>query len=103
MHQSPDAAVELYRDDPVKLVRRLKKETGMDIWLCGGSKLAAALAPEINELIVKVNPVVIGTGIPLFDDLESAVPVTMMEHHVYPNGFMLARYILPTPMETDVA
>jgi len=52
MDRSPDAAVELCGADPVGLVRRLKAEEGKDIWLCGGSILAAELAPEIDELIL---------------------------------------------------
>lgn len=63
---SPDPAVTVV-GDPVALVRELKEQEGMDIWLCGGGKLAAALRDEIDELIIKRNPLVIGSGIPLFD------------------------------------
>ncbi|WP_329124745.1 dihydrofolate reductase family protein [Streptomyces sp. NBC_01353] len=63
---SPDPAVTVV-DDPVALVRKLKEQDGMDIWLCGGGKLAAALRDEIDELIIKRHPIVIGSGIPLFD------------------------------------
>ena len=63
---SPDPAVTVV-DDPVALVRELKKQDGMDVWLCGGGKLASALRDEIDELIIKREPIVIGSGIPLFD------------------------------------
>ncbi|MFD8395908.1 dihydrofolate reductase family protein [Streptomyces sp. NPDC059680] len=59
--------MEIVADAPAELVRNLKKQEGMDIWLAGGGKLAAALRDEIDQLIIKHNPVVIGTGIPLFD------------------------------------
>jgi len=53
--------------DPVDVVRALKAEPdGADIWLCGGGQLASALAGEIDRLVLKVNPVVFGAGIPLF-------------------------------------
>ena len=94
IEQRPDPAVELHRDDPLKLVRRLKAEHGMDIWLCGGSKLAAAVFTEIDQLILKINPAVIGTGIPLFDGFERVVPAALIEHKVYANGFVLAQYNL---------
>ncbi len=90
---SPDPAVVLHRSSPTDLVRRLKAEDGKDIWLCGGAKLASALFSEIDELILKVNPVVIGSGIPLFDGGVGPLPVTLVEHKVYANGFVLARYM----------
>ncbi|MFF3228645.1 dihydrofolate reductase family protein [Nocardia suismassiliense] len=61
-----DPAVELVEQDPVALVQQLKKEEGLDIWLAGGGKLAAALLGEIDEMIIKSYPVVAGTGIPAF-------------------------------------
>lgn len=60
-----DPAVELVDSDPVDLVRRLKKQEGKDIWLCGGGTLAGALLDEIDELIIKSYPVVAGAGIPV--------------------------------------
>jgi dihydrofolate reductase len=67
MGQSPDPTVELVAADPLETVRELKSEDGLDIWLVGGGKLAHALLPEIDRLILKQQPSVIGSGIPLFD------------------------------------
>lgn len=51
-------------EDPVELVRRLKAEpSARDIWLCGGGRLAAVLSGEIDRLVLKVNPVLLGSGI----------------------------------------
>ncbi|RKE23087.1 dihydrofolate reductase family protein [Streptomyces sp. TLI_171] len=62
-----DPAVQLVRTDPVALVRTLKEQPGEgDIWLCGGSRLAGALLPEIDELVFKRYPVVAGAGLPAF-------------------------------------
>ncbi|MET8872546.1 dihydrofolate reductase family protein [Nocardia sp. NPDC004604] len=61
-----DPTVELVDSDPVGLVRRLKQEDGMDIWLAGGGKLAAQLLGEIDELVIKSYPVVAGSGTPAF-------------------------------------
>lgn len=38
-----------------------------DIGLVGGGRLAHALLPEIDRLVIKLNPSVIGSGTPLFD------------------------------------
>ncbi|MFE2725729.1 dihydrofolate reductase family protein [Kitasatospora sp. NPDC059327] len=63
---SPDPAVEVTAADPLDLVRRLKREEGLGIYLCGGGDLAGQLLPEIDELIVKLYPVAVGSGVPLF-------------------------------------
>ncbi|GAA3623060.1 dihydrofolate reductase family protein [Microbacterium awajiense] len=53
-------------DDPLDTVRELKREEGLDIWVCGGGELAGTLLPQIDRLVLKRNPVVFGSGIPLF-------------------------------------
>ncbi|SDQ76819.1 dihydrofolate reductase family protein [Thermostaphylospora chromogena] len=58
--------VTVVRTDPLELVRKLKKEEGKDIWLCGGGKLAGALLPEIDELVIKSYPVIVGEGVSAF-------------------------------------
>lgn len=55
-------------EDPVSVVRRLKQEDGAAIWLCGGGALAASLADEIDRLILKRQPLLFGSGIPLFGE-----------------------------------
>lgn len=60
-----DPAITL-TDDPLSAVRSLKQEDGLDIWLCGGGELAGTLLSEIDHLVLKRNPVVFGSGIPLF-------------------------------------
>jgi len=68
--RSPRPAVDgvtITAEDPVDVARRLTAEPGnAAVWLCGGGSLAAALVDEIDRLILKVNPVVFGDGIPLF-------------------------------------
>lgn len=67
MTEAADPAVEVVSGDALGRVRALKAEAGLDLWLCGGGALAAALQPEIDELHLKLNPVVLGRGAPLFD------------------------------------
>jgi dihydrofolate reductase len=62
-----DLPVEVVTGDPVERVRQLKAEDGLDIWLVGGGTLAHALLPEIDRLVLKVNPSVIGDGKRLFE------------------------------------
>ena len=94
MTESPDAEVELVSDDAVAVVRALKQEAGKGIWLCGGSQLATTLFSEIDELIVKLNPVVLGSGIPLFTGLVEQTALELTGRKVYSNGFMRLHYRL---------
>ncbi len=55
-----------YTLDALATVQTLKEEEGLDIYLCGGGDLAGQLLSEIDRLILKRNPVVLGAGIPLF-------------------------------------
>lgn len=67
-----DPAVKVIADDPALVVRELKSRQGQDIWLCGGGALAASLRDEIDEIHLKLNPVVLGRGAPLFDGPDGA-------------------------------
>lgn len=87
---SPD--VTLVKSDPLEYVRGLKREKGKDIWLCGGGVLAAALFTEIDELILKVNPVILGAGISMFEGPVPQTDVDLVESKTYPNGFVFQRY-----------
>ena len=60
--------VDLVADDPIEVIRQLKAEPSTkNIWLCGGGALAGTLRDEVDRLVLKVNPVLLGTGIPLFE------------------------------------
>ncbi|MEU5841233.1 dihydrofolate reductase family protein [Rhodococcus sp. NPDC047139] len=59
-----DPQVRIVDTDPVELVRTLKAEDGLDIWLCGGGNIAGQLVDEIDRLIFKSYPVIAGDGIP---------------------------------------
>jgi dihydrofolate reductase len=92
MAESPDPAVTLVSGDALQAVRRLKSEHGQGIWLCGGAQLAAVLSTEIDELILKVNPTLLGAGIPLFAGTLSPIALDLIDTKTYGNGFMLVRY-----------
>lgn len=63
---SPAPDVEVVATDALERVRALKAEPGLDLWLVGGGTLAHGLLPEIDRLVLKQNPSVIGSGVPLF-------------------------------------
>ncbi|MEJ7649374.1 MAG: dihydrofolate reductase family protein [Nakamurella sp.] len=79
--------------DPIDVVRELKSQHGGDIWLCGGGVLAAAQLPEIDRLVPKVNPVVLGDGKPLFDGAGySPTDFALTHSTAYASGVVVGDY-----------
>ncbi|MDU0256171.1 dihydrofolate reductase family protein [Streptomyces sp. NPDC005395] len=65
--ESPDPNVEIIPADLVGRVRELKAEdSAFGIYLCGGSAVAGELVDEVDELVIKTYPVLLGSGMPMF-------------------------------------
>lgn len=64
----PIANVEYVHDEAAGFVERLKEQEGKDILLMGGGEIGGALLENglIDELIIGIQPVVLGEGIPIF-------------------------------------
>jgi dihydrofolate reductase len=54
--------------EPVPFVRELLSGEGRDVWLVGGAQALSVLleAGLVDELILFVHPIILGSGIPLF-------------------------------------
>ncbi len=92
---SPDPLVTLVSDDAVGVVRGLRaREGGTPIYLCGGGVLAGHLfrAGLVDELILKVNPVLIGAGRPLVESLGCDVRLVHMSTTAWASGTVVTRY-----------
>lgn len=87
-----DPTVETWAGDIVNRVCALKAQEGKDIWLCGGGLLAAQLDEEIDELQLKVNPVTLGAGVPLFAH-STPRHWTAYGAGLLPGGVALLRYM----------
>ncbi|WP_248958442.1 dihydrofolate reductase family protein [Sphaerisporangium perillae] len=75
-------------------VRELKRDGGKDIWLVGGGELAGVLYGEIDRVIVKLSPLTIGSGIPLFGRTTVFAPNAweLIEHAVLKSGAAFLTY-----------
>ncbi|WP_141578635.1 dihydrofolate reductase family protein [Actinomadura sp. WMMA1423] len=87
-----DPAVTVVAEDPAGLVRELKRRDGLDIWLAGGGRLAGALVDEIDALVVKRHPMVIGSGIPLFDGPFAVAAFTPGATRAFDSGLVVTTY-----------
>lgn len=87
----PALGVRTISGDVASQVAAAKDQPGRDIWLCGGADLATQLADQIDELQVKVNPVLLGAGVPL---MRVAGPrsLTLQDSERLPGGVVLNTY-----------
>jgi dihydrofolate reductase len=60
----------------------------------GGGILAASLLKErlVDEISLAIQPVLLGSGIPLFPDLGVQVDLQLLESKTYKNGIVSVSY-----------
>ena len=94
MEESLDPTVTLVREGVEELVQGLKEEDGKAIWLCGGGDLAGDLlrAGLIDQLIIKLNPVLFGAGIPLFSGEVDMTQLKLTDTRVFGSGQVILYY-----------
>lgn len=94
---STDPQVQIVAEDPVGLVRRLKQEPGAGVWLAGGGRLAGALVDEIDLLVLKRYPILLGAGIPLLaSDQAHARPFAITDERALDGGTTITTYTRAT-------
>ena len=88
--------VRIVADNQLEMIRSLKAGTGTDIYLCGGGEFAGWLLDQglIDKLRIKLNPVVFGSGIPLFRSCRRAVNLKLTDTVVYASGVLLLDYTI---------
>lgn len=73
---------------------KLKKQNGKDIMVYGGSSFVSAIIKEglIDEFHLFVNPVALGHGGAIFDQLKNVRQLKLKNSVVYPCGIVLLHY-----------
>lgn len=94
LKESPNPRVKVVAEDAVGVVRDLKAAEGKPIYLCGGGDFAGMLLAEklVDEVLIKLNPLLLGAGIPLASRLPAPVNLTLLSTKVYRNGVLLLQY-----------
>jgi len=94
LKESPNPGVEIISGNAGEFVRGLKGGSGKDIWLMGGGILAASLLNEglIDEIGLTIQPILLGSGIPLFPDIDRQVDLELLECRRYENGLVSVTY-----------
>ena len=86
--------VKLIKNNAVSFIQDLKMKEDGKLWLCGGGKLAGSLIEHklIDQLVLKINPVMIGTGIPLFGNVKLRLNLDLVDMKQYSNGVLKSTY-----------
>lgn len=94
----PGDEVTVVRSETLRTIDALKAEDGGDIYLTGGGVFAGALlrAGRIDRLVLKLNPILIGKGVPLFGPDDAAAGLTLTDTRRYDTGVVLLTYDLPS-------
>lgn len=85
----------LVEGDAVEAVRRLKQEAGRDMVVLGSGSLAMQLmaAGLVDELQLVIKPVVLGSGVTLFEGIPVASRLELTFSRVFGDGNVVLNYV----------
>ncbi len=86
--------VQFVKQDHINFTIKLKQQKGKDIWLLGGGQINTLLFNEdlIDEIQVFVMPIVIETGIKLFEHIPKEKMITLEDTVSYKSGVVELKY-----------
>ncbi|MBD1207674.1 MAG: dihydrofolate reductase family protein [Ignavibacteria bacterium] len=84
----------LAKGDIVEEISRLKAQAGGDIIAYGGSSFVSALIQHglIDEYHLFINPVALGSGIPIFTSLKSRLNLNLVRTESFSCGIVVLQY-----------
>ncbi len=86
--------VEIVAEDAGKFVRKLKKQNGKEICVMGGGDLGRSLleAGVIDEIGFNIQPILLGSGIPLFHEMKRQIDLELLECKPMKTGCVYVLY-----------
>jgi dihydrofolate reductase len=85
--------MELYRGDLAQLLTKLHKEGIKHIWIDGGTIISQFLSSQmVDTMTLSIIPVILGSGIPLFNVIDKEIPCHVISSQTYPSGLVQLRY-----------
>ena len=92
--KKPDRNVEIVAEDAANFVSELKKRKGKGIVVFGGGELAKSLfeADLIDEVVLNIHPVLLGSGIPLFHEMKKQIDLELLECKILEGGYLAVTY-----------
>lgn len=92
--RKPIGNIQFYSEDITALVNTLKAEKGRHIFCDGGADIIhqLMLGDLIDEYIISIIPVMLGSGIPLFSAGRSVVPLKLVACRYFEKGLVQLHY-----------
>jgi dihydrofolate reductase len=86
----------LVKDDLQKELSELKRQPGKDLLLMGSAELGSNLTNLglIDEYRIMFNPIVLGSGKPLFKKIEHQLALKLLDTKIFLSGNVLCRYAI---------
>ncbi|MBL7711791.1 MAG: dihydrofolate reductase [Chitinophagaceae bacterium] len=80
--------------DIAAAVHRIRQQGGKDIWLYGGAGLIRSFIQLglIDEYRISVHPIVLGSGKPLFEDLQQRIGLRLKDTRTFRSGVVQLVY-----------
>lgn len=96
LKQDSHEGVEIVSENAADFVGKLKKQDGKDICLMGGGDFAKTLfeAGLIDEIGFNIHPVLLGSGIPLFHEMNRQIDLELVECRPFKNGCVFVSYLV---------
>lgn len=92
--QKPDQNVQIVSGDAAAFVKKLKQEKGKGIVVFGGGALAKSLfeANLIDEIVLNIQPVLLGLGVPLFHEMPKQIDLKLLNCRQLKDGGVAVTY-----------
>lgn len=86
--------VEFVSENAAEFIRGLKEQDGREICVMGGGDLAKTLfeAGLIDEIGFNIHPVLLGSGVPLFHNMDRQIDLELIECRPFKNGCVYVLY-----------
>lgn len=91
--EDPSPQVQVKKMVPYE-IDLIKANSPTDIYLCGGGKLAGWLLEhkKLDVLKIKLNPLIVGRGVKLFEGIQSQYHLAFESSHVFEDGMQIITY-----------
>ncbi|MFT8426008.1 MAG: dihydrofolate reductase family protein [Liquorilactobacillus sp.] len=94
--QTDTESVQFITNEIPSFVQELKRQNGSDIWLIGGGQINTEFLNNglIDELLIRIVPIVIGEGLPLFAEKPTETIFKVVKTETFNTGVIQITYHL---------